>query len=401
MRSQTFGPRAAAGCARFDRTKGGGERGRRMDRTRALLVVLLGGFLVWFGCGVKGKPVPKERVIPNAPSDFSAQVTPQGVSLSWRVPQKNTDGSPLRDLEAVEIWRADIGPQDCPGCPVSFRKLAEVAYSYPEGAEAAQGIMEHLDRDIGPGLYRYRLVARNSRGSQGRQSALREVYWEVPPAAVGEVLVSVGDRRVEIRWEPLRVLSDGTPIGAGEVSYQVFRGHKGTGFGASPVHEGPLYEPLFVDEALQNNVAYHYRVRAVRHVNGRVVPGPFSPPAEAIPRKMAPPDPPRGVVAFSTTWGIRVVWEGARGPDVTGYRLYRATAPEGPWDLLTERPLDAVLYDDRTVERGKWYWYAATALDDASPPNESLRSEPVRVRFMPTPLPEPSGAEGGVAPAAR
>lgn len=372
-----------------------------MDTTRVFLAVLMIGSLLSFGCGVKGKPVPKERVIPDAPVDFSAEVLPEGVRLSWRAPQKNVEGSPLKDLQAVEIWRADLAQGECPGCPVNFRKIGEVVYTYPEGGDAAQGAAEYLDQDLGSGLYRYRLVGRNSRGLMGRQSAVRELYWDVPPGVVQGVLVNAGDRQVELRWEPLTRLFDGTPLGPGDFSYQVFRGYKGRGLGVSPLHEKPLQEPHFVDQAVQNNMAYHYRVRAVRHVKGRVVPGPFCPPAEATPRKLTPPDPPKGVVAFATAGGIRVVWEGERGPEVRGYRLYKATAREGPWGLLTDSPLDAVVYDDRAVERGRWYWYSVTALDDALPPNESVRSEPVGVRFTPTPLPEPSGEGRGAGPAVR
>ncbi len=372
-----------------------------MDRTRVILAVLLMGFLPWFGCGVKGKPVPKETVIPNAPTDFSVEVLPEGVRLSWRAPQKNVDGSPLKDLQAVEIWRADLAQGECPGCPADFRRLGEVVYTYPEGGDAPQGGTEYLDKDLESGLYRYRLVGRNSRGLMGRQSSVRELYWDVPPGVVQEVVVSAGDRQVELRWEPLARLFDGRPLEPGDVSYQVFRGHKGRGLGASPLHENALQEPHFVDRAVQNNMTYHYRVRAVRHVKGRAVPGPFCPTVEATPRKLAPPDPPRGVVAFATAGGIRVVWEGARGEGIAGYRVYKAAAREGPWDLLTDSPLEAVVYDDRAVERGRWYWYSVTALDDALPPNESLRSEPVGVRYTPTPLPEPSGGGEGAGPAAR
>ncbi len=401
LKPQTHGPPEAAPSPRREaaRRRPGGYGD--MERKGALLALLLIGFVLSFGCGVKGKPVPKERVIPSAPGDFSAEVLPEGVRLSWRAPQKNVDGSPLKDLEAVEIWRADLAEGECPGCPVNFRKIGEVAYIYPEGGDSAQGATEYLDQDLGSGLYRYRLVGRNSRGLTGQQSAVRELYWDIPPGVVQGVLVSAGDRQVELRWEPLKRLSDGTPLGLGDVSYQVFRGYKGRGLGASPLHEEPLQEPHFVDRAVQNYMAYHYRVRAVRHVKGRLVPGPFCPPVEATPRKLTPPDPPRGVVAFATAGGIRVVWEGARGAEVTGYRLYKATAREGPWDLLTDRPLDAVVYDDRAVERGRWYWYSVTALDDALPPNESVRSEPVGVRFTPTPQPGPSEGGGGGGPASR
>jgi fibronectin type 3 domain-containing protein len=93
------------------------------------------------------------------------------------------------------------------------------------------------------------------------------------------------------------------------------------------------------------------------------------------------PEPPKGVVAFPSAAGIRVVWEGVEGRDVVGYRVFRAAGPDGPWELLTSEPIPTVLFVDSKVEKGRWYWYAVTALDNAVPPNESRKSEPARVRL--------------------
>jgi fibronectin type 3 domain-containing protein len=84
------------------------------------------------------------------------------------------------------------------------------------------------------------------------------------------------------------------------------------------------------------------------------------------------------VVAFPTEEGIRLTWRGGEGKEISGYRVYRSETSEGPWMLLTEPPVTTILFDDRGAERGQWYWYGVTALDEATPPNESEMSDPVK-----------------------
>jgi fibronectin type 3 domain-containing protein len=176
------------------------------------------------------------------------------------------------------------------------------------------------------------------------------------------------------------------------VGYQLFKARSGGDFGGAPVHGKPLQEARFVDTAVQNYAAYQYKVRAVRTVKDRTVAGPFSAVVEATPQKVLPPEPPQGLVAFPTPAGVRLVWEGAEKRDVAGYRVYRSSAEGGPWEALSAEPIPTVVFNDGAAGRGKTYWYAVTALDDAKPPKESARSTPVRVHVPGGP---PAGASGG------
>jgi hypothetical protein len=352
------------------------------------------GVLAWTGgCGLKGKPVPPEQVLPGSPSELRLAVTPEGIRASCRVPQHYSDGSALSDLEALEFQRASIGPKDCADCPVSYSVIGEVRYSYPTGELMPQGSVEFLDPVRKPGRYQYRAVARTVRGVQGKPSSKAEIYWDVPPGRVEGLAARVADRQVALRWEAVRNRTDGSLLGPEQVGYQLFRKRREGGFGHAPIHSSPLKEPQFVDTAVQNDVAYGYRVRSVISVEGRLVPGAFSEEIEAVPERLFPPKAPAGVVAFGTATGVRLVWERGEKADVAGFRVYRAERQGGPWELLTEQPLSTVFFDDTQAVRGRTYWYAITALDDSQPPKESVRSEPVRVHFPVGAPPTESGSK--------
>ena len=338
--------------------------------------------LSW-GCGLKGKPQPPTRVIPEAPSGLRAEVDAQGVRLSCAVPERNVEGSALTDLEAVEFQRASVGEGDCPTCPMSFNKVGEVPYSYSPGEPMPRGRLSLLDKVGKPGLYRYRAQARNSRGQLSRPSGTIQVYWDMPPARVEGVTATGSDQRVELRWDQVSVAADGGALLPEQVAYQIFRRREGGGFGVAPLNPTPIPQNSYVDVAVQNQTTYAYRVRAVRRVGERFVPGAFSDQVEVIPQRLAPPGPPAGLVGFPTSTGVRLVWEGGPGKGISGYKVYRARAAAGPWELLSPEVVVTPYFDDRGAEQGRTYWYSVSTLDDSTPPMEGDRSAPVRVH-MPT-----------------
>lgn len=351
----------------------GNEMFRLLAVVGSMILVLSGG------CGLKRKPRPPEQVVPASPVALKVEAEAQGVRVSCAVPERNSDGSALTDLEAIEFQRASLAEPDCPSCPVSFSKVGEVPYSYSPGEPMARGRVSLLDRLERPGLYRYRALARNSQGQPSKPSGAVQLYWDVPPGQVEGLVVSVGDQRVELTWSPVVRAGDGRGLSPEEVAYQVFRSRKGAGFGVAPLNPSPISQNSFTDVAVQNQVVYAYRVRAVRKVGERIVPGPFSQAVEAVPQRLLPLGPPAGLVVFPTAVGVRLVWEGGPGKGVSGYRVYRAMGSAGPWEALSLDPVVTPFFDDLNVQPGRTYWYSVSTLDDSVPPMEGERSAPVRV----------------------
>ncbi len=361
----------------------------RVGKAVFILLAAVGStaLILSWGCGLKSKPKPPSLVIPGTPTGLRTEVEAQGVKVSCVVPQRNTDGSALTDLEALEFQRAVELPQECPHCPVNFMQVGEVSYSYSPGEPMPKGRLSFLDPVGKPGLYRYRVVARNSQGQRSKPSAASQVYWDVPPEKVVGLRVVGQDQRVELQWSHVTKAVDGSPLSPELVTYQVFRSREGKAFGLAPINASPLSQNSYVDSAVQNQVAYVYKVRALRKAGDKMVPGAFSEQMEAIPQRLAPPEAPKGLVGFPTSLGVRLVWEGGPGKGLSGYKVYRAAKAEGPWALLSQEVVTTPYFDDRDAEAGRTYWYRVSSLDDSTPPLEGQMSEPVRVHVPKTASP--------------
>ena len=76
-----------------------------------------------------------------------------------------------------------------------------------------------------------------------------------------------------------------------------------------------------------------------------------------------PPDAPPALTATSMVGVVRLVWAagGDGGSPITGFRLYRSTAPAGPYALITG-DLPTGHYDDTTGAVGTTYYYKATVI---------------------------------------
>ena len=342
---------------------------------------ILATMLLLAGCGVKGNPVPLGLVVPEAPQVIGAKVTEDGVRLQWRLPRLNTDGSYLTDLAYFEIQRAGRGPEDCPGCRPEFIKISEIPSSSQEAALEAGGIATYLDVRPEPGNYLYRGVAVNQREQSGKPSRGIGIYWNTPPEMVVGLRSMPGVEAVKLVWDPVTRMTDGEPLD--RTLYEVARSVKGMESVYTPITPEPIREPRYTDHTIEKGRVYVYWVRALRQVDGELAPGEWSASTEAAFTDLTPPESPIGLFGFPTPKGIRLVWEGSEDQDISGYLVYRASRSDGPWELLTEVPVTTVLYEDRTVKSGDWYWYAVSALDNAVPPNESLKSGPFKVRFTP------------------
>jgi len=77
-------------------------------------------------------------------------------------------------------------------------------------------------------------------------------------------------------------------------------------------------------------------------------------------------------------------WTPSPCPDVSGYRVFRATTSGGPYTAVTSQLLKVPWYVDNTVRDGQTYVYVITARDFAgneSRPSQEYESQPVRIEL--------------------
>ena len=83
--------------------------------------------------------------------------------------------------------------------------------------------------------------------------------------------------------------------------------------------------------------------------------------------------------------GIHIEWDANQEEDLEGYRIYRATSSDGPFEMIDEVPKSATFYDDTTVRREVRYYYRVSAFNKDG--LESTLSEIVAYTLLPIATP--------------
>lgn len=345
---------------------------------RALVLVLVGLGLV--ACGKRGPNVAPERRLPAAVQDLAVSVEGPTVVLTWTLPTKRVDGTPLKELARVEVFRREE-PREGPPRPAvlagrsvaGFDRVAAVKIAEPALTRIERGRATLTDLEgLGFGRrYTYVVVSVDAQGRASPPSNRATVTVLAAPRPPEGLQASAGDRQVRLHWRPPTTLEDGSPV-PGPLLYQVFRSRSPEEPRTRPLNPEPFSSPAFTDLAAQNDTTYVYTVRALLGPQGPA--SRESEAAQATPEDRTPPAAPRGLVAVAAPEGIRLAWEGVRDPDLAGYHVYRSVASGRGYQRLTSAPQSQTTYQDTTAVRGKTYYYVVTAVDRSRRANESVPS---------------------------
>lgn len=369
-------------------------------------------------CGKKGPPLAPLHLVPAAVTDVTARRVEDGVRLRFVLPAKNVNG-PGIDLDRVEIYAVTVvpGAQTPPNRELLTRAhlVGQIQVKPPpvDGAEPAPDdkrpapgdtatfveplpatALDSASRpavvsaapapadparpagDPQPGapapdtvtvtqpvrIYVLRGVARN--GHSGPSSARLQVPLGAGPSPPGGVLARHTEKAVVVEWLPAVATVGGTAL-----AYNVYRADALQ----DPLNASPLASPPYEHAAAALGVELCFRVRSV--VAGRAVSveSPPSEPACVTPADVFPPAPPKGLATVTTPGAVQLIWDANTEPDLAGYLVLRAEAPDETLQPLTPAPIRDTVYRDTSVKPGVSYKYAIVAVDSATPPN---RSEP-------------------------
>ena len=333
------------------------------------------------GCGKKGPIVAPERRYPNPPSEMRASVEERSIAVRWVAPRNRVDGTRLRDVRVMRLFRRDAAP-DAPPKPamrsgdsvVGYQEIARVvlAAAPPPGVQIeGSAVTVTDDKGLAFGQrYSYVATAEDSDGRSSAPSPPVAVLFQAAPSAPLGLMAQAGDKEARLRWEAPTTFIDGSAI-AGEVRYVVLRA---AGDGAlAPVTATPITATTFTDTGLANETTYRYAVRGVRSDSGGTATGPASTSVTVTLVDTTPPSAPTRLIAVPGPGSVRLAWNASPEADVAEYAIYRAEGG-GPFTRIGTTPALATLYTDREVQSGRTYRYAVTALDRAGRPNESPRS---------------------------
>ena len=354
-----------------------------MSRPRRGLVALVLLGLVLAACGKKGPPIAPENRLPVPPAGLGASIDESAIQVSWTNPGTRYDGTPLKDLIEVKLYRREDS-DDAPlkpamlsaGRVVGYDEIAAIRLESPAPATVEGGTVRWVDRK---GLvlghrYVYVVTAIDSLGRSSPPSERRAITYLAAPKAPQNVQASGGDRQVMLTWQPPAEFTDGSPA-SGQLGYLVLRGAGREG-PLSLITPQPLVTASYTDTGLENNSEYRYAVCSVRLDPRAAVTGALSPVVTAIPAVTTPPKPPSNLVAIPSPGALRLAWSPSTEANVALYAVYRA-AGTGAFIRIGTTLLGNTTFVDRDVRPGTRYRYAVTALDNARDPNESARSNEV------------------------
>jgi hypothetical protein len=334
------------------------------------------------GCGVKAPPVPRTQVAPARVRDLKAEAVPNGVKITFTVPQVNKPGRAVTDARLYYGYIPITGLPDCPPCPPKLRKYHEFELKGQDAELMEGGRFTYLDRDAPMGkeaIYQVRL--KDSWGRVSVPSNLARVPRVQAAAAPGGLKVTPGDGMVELMWEGRKVDSEKIKdakeldILAG---YALFR--KGPE-GVLQINTSPILTPSFKDSSVDNGKVYLYQVAQVRKVKGRNVIGAHSDWVKALPKDQTAPGAPSDLAGAPAKDGMYLRFTPSPSQDTAGYFVYRKNKKGGDWKKISMEPVKENTFIDVDVKPREVYLYKVQAIDEAG--NLSQFSEEMEIEYVP------------------
>lgn len=271
--------------------------------------------------------------------------------------------------------------------------------------------------------YEYYVISTLDKRKLSDKSNLVTVQISRDPAPPSGVVAKADDGQVLLQWQPVFLTKDGFKLRS-LAGYNVYRSTTSGQYPDKPVNTAPLTDTEWTDAPLQNGQTYYYVIRTVSEPGNPPHESVNSKEVQATPRDLIPPAPPTGLKGTFLEDSVRLYWNPNRERDFIGYNIYRST-PEAilsrkqsqsnlsskdplaltlcKWYLpdaqtgicriltpredgyiqLNDQPFPQASYRDFNIERNKIYYYKVTAVDNASPPNESKDSNILEISTTP------------------
>ncbi len=345
-------------------------------RRLSLLLVLALLFGSLSGCGRKAPPVPPGSIRPRPVKDLAARVIPApgGIELTWDVPTRNTDGSPLRWVKGFQLFKAEI-PLDsfCEGCPVAFDPPSFIP---AQASPLETKRMTYEDRALREGMM-YVYEVRTVKGWLSTSEPSNRVFipWHQPPSQPSSLKARSLTDGLLLTWTPPMTWTDGKPLDEA-IRYRVYR--ISTSERGWEKISGLLEQPTFLDTDVKPGLSYVYAVSSVFPFHGSNIEGPRTEPLEERYRSIALPAAPAGLVAVLMDHGVELLWQENPEADLSGYHVYR-TEPDGKAVRITREPVAISRFVDHDRLPPGTYAYYVKAVDRETPPQEGPPSQTVHV----------------------
>jgi hypothetical protein len=323
-----------------------------MRRFLPALAALLATFLLG-ACGYIGDPLPPLANVPKRVDDLAAIQRGASVIVQFTVPAVTTENHPIPGPVKVDLRAGAADQFDENQWAASSRQIPPVTLT-DHTARYEIPATEWTGKEI---IFGVRIVAGNGKQSGWSNFVVVPVMLSLAkPTAVTATATAAG---VRLTWQ------------APGAEFRVFRKTDGPAFALAAT----VQKPEFLDPQAEFGKPVTYTVQTIARHDAKIAESELSDPVTLTPVDKFPPATPAGLRASTAPNSIELTWDRNSEGDLAAYRIFRAVA-NGPFEKLAD--VSAVpTYSDRTVEPGKTYRYAITAVDRAG--NESPRSPALEV----------------------
>jgi len=342
---------------------------------RPVLASVLAAVLL-AACGKKGPPLPPASRGPLPAAVVEARQHGDRMVVSFVLPGPRGAGAAVA-IARAELVRVTYGPGGAPAADLdAFRRRGEVVAVRGDGTFEAGTSLRLVDRPPTGGEFaagstlRYGVRLFDQRG---RISPLAMA----PDLVVEEAALGPTGLRGEPTADGVRLSWEAVP----GTRYNVYRAPRDEEVPLRPIHDRPVSAGEFLDVTAPSGARLVYTVRVVIGE-----PPPYIESADTAPLEIEvldrfPPAPPRGLVAVQEGPAVRLFWDPSAERDLGGYRVYRRDASGEAWLRIGPDPIDRPLFRDDAVVAGQAFAYRLTAVDRATPANESGPSETVEIEI--------------------
>ena len=350
--------------------------------------------IVLAGCASPGPPRPPSLHLPQPIRDLTATREGDQVTLQFTLPQRTTDGLPIRDGRLrASLCRAEEA-QPC----VAVQSLTEVNLNLPSGASAADRAIiwqDHLppaETTGEPRLLLYRVQLNNLEGKTAGWSDPAFTAAGTAPPAVQSLRAEETRAGILLRWQTAGGPNPGNVL----LRRQIV---------SPPAHlKHEELEPVWLDshatgtspdETIDSTATEDtpYRYVAVRRKSVTLdqhtikLDSAISAPVVIVWHNAFPPPAPTGLSAApfaeNGAFAVDLVWEPVEEPGLKGYIVTRqaiddAGSPLGSPQRLTSQPVEIPAFHDTTAEQGVRYLYTVQAVS-----RKSIEGQPATVTVAP------------------
>jgi hypothetical protein len=331
------------------------------------------------GCGTPGAPQPPSLNLPQPVTDLSADRAGDQVTLTWTMPEKNTDKLKLKGNVTVRVCRQEAtGLCVNAGAPLELAPAADGTFTDTLPKELTAGT---------PRVVNYFVELENRKGRSAGMSNAAPMIAGAPPEPVTGFTAEARKDGVVLRWT-----ADGENAAVRlhrKLLSEPARKPKESMTGPPPesVEQDLLIEDAShggaLDKTARFGETYEYRAQRVARVSvsGKTleIDGADSAAVRVDVKDVFPPAVPTGLAAVATLGtngaetAIDLSWQPDTEPDIAGYVVYRSEG-SGSWERISPaEPVVGPAFHDAHVQPGRAYRYAVSAVDQGG--HESARSE--------------------------